>query len=209
MADADPRRLERVLEAIDAANAADPVRIEHRGRLVAKEPMHAELMTDWVTRLAGTPSELELIAARGHHLRRWERPRSAYPEGRVGYLRWRRDAGRFHAEQVGALMRLHGYGEDEVARVGRLIRKEGLREDPEVQRHEDARCLVFLQTQLHATAERLGEEEMVEVLARTLPKMSASGVRAATALDLGPDGGRLLARAVERAAERAADRVDR
>ena len=43
-------------------------------------------------RAAGRRSrETLLLAARAHHLRRWELPRDSYPVGRAGYLRWRRD----------------------------------------------------------------------------------------------------------------------
>lgn len=194
-------RLAAVLEAIDAANADDPVRIEHGGELVAKEPLHARLMTSWLERLDPGADELQHIAARGHHLRRWTRPRSDYPDGRAGYLRWRSEAKRFHAREVGEIMSAHGYEAAEVDRVARIITKSGLATDRAVQTHEDCLCLVFLETQLAATAARVGEEEMVRILARTLPKMSDAGVAAAARLDLGPDGAELLSRAVAQAAD--------
>lgn len=192
---------EAVLQAIDDANAQDPVRIQYQGSLVAKEPLHARLMTDWLGRLDPAADDLQHIAARAHHLRRWTRPRGDHPEGRAGYLRWRAEAKRFHAREVGELMAAHGYPAEDVDRVARIITKAGLGTDPAVQTHEDCLCLVFLETQLADTTARLGAEEMVRILARTLPKMSRRGIDAAAGLDLGPDGAALLARAVERAAE--------
>lgn len=185
-----------MLDGIDELNAADPVRIEHRGRLVPKEPLHAELMTQWLDRLDPGADELQHLAARGHHVQRWLRPRDAYPAGRRGYLRWRSDAKRFHADVVAALMRDVGYEPAAVERTARVIRKEGLGRDPWVQVHEDALCLVFLETQLEATAARLGDDEMVRVLERTIPKMSRSGLSAAGGLELGEAGAALLRRAL-------------
>ena len=188
-------RCRRAIAAIDAANAEDPNRITWRGEQHVKELLHAELMTDWVQQLDPDADELQLIAARAHHLRRWERPRSDYPEGRAGYLRWRAAAKRFHADEVAGLLRPLGYSDDEIDRVGAIVRKEGLASDPAVQTHEDALCLVFLATQLDDVAGRLGEDETVAVLAKTLPKLSAKGVAAAKNLPLGDWGRELLGRA--------------
>jgi hypothetical protein len=195
VADAGPR-CRSVLAAIDDRNAQDPTRIEYRGELVAKEPLHAELMTHWLGRLDPDPAEVQQIAARGHHVERWKRPRGDYPQGRRGYLRWRTDAKRFHAEVVSSLMEDAGYEEAVRERTASIIRKEGLGRDPWVQVHEDALCLVFLDTQLEATAARLGEDEMVGVLERTIPKMSSDGLAAAARLELSATAQRLVARAL-------------
>ena len=82
--------------------------------------------------------------------------------------------------------------------MARIIRKEGLGHDPEVQVHEDALCLVFLETQLEELADRVGDDEMVRILERTIPKLSDTGVRCALTLDLGERGAALLARAASR-----------
>ena len=53
-----------------------------------------------------------------------------------------------------------------IERVQQIIRKEHLRTDPVVQVHEDALCLVFLQTQLADVANRLGPEKVRTFSAR-------------------------------------------
>lgn len=191
----DPERFRRAIAAIDAANAADPVRMEFDGAAHAKELLHSRLMTAWLSRLDPGAGEAQHLAARAHHFRRWTRPRDDYPEGRAGYLRWRAAAKRRHAEEVGELLVAEGYDGELVERVGRIIRKEGLGDDAEVQVHEDALCLVFLQTQLDDLADQVGEDEMVRILERTIPKLSGAGVQAAMTLELGDRGASLLARA--------------
>jgi len=84
------QRLREALSAIDAANGDDPHTIFVRGRRRPKELAHAELVSEWIEKLAPGASEALRIAGRAHHLRRWEIPRADYPEGREGYLRWRR-----------------------------------------------------------------------------------------------------------------------
>lgn len=189
-------RLRSAFELIDAANAEDPNTIEHEGERRPKELVHAEMVTEWVLRLDPDADEAQLLAARAHHLRRWEIPRSSYPEGRKGYLRWRSDLKKKHAEDVARILRAVGYDEETVAKVGRIVRKEGLGRDPCVQTHEDALCLVFLETQLADVAESLGEEKTLEVLRRTAKKMSPRALRLAMELPLREREMALLRRAL-------------
>jgi hypothetical protein len=177
--------------AIDAANADDP----H-----GKELDHAERAVGWVRRLRPDASEALLLAARAHHVRRWEIPRSDEPPGRPGYLRWKRRLQQHHAAVAAEVLGAAGFDDATVARVQQLVRKERLRSDPDVQALEDALALVFLETQLAELTAKLDEDLMVDVLAKTMRKMTPAGIEAAAALPLGPDGGRLLALAGERAA---------
>lgn len=204
----DPNRFERAIAAIDAANAHDPNTIRHEGRDRPKELVHAELATDWVKRLRPEASEALLLAARGHHLRRWKSPRSNYPEGRAGYLRWRRDLHDQHAHELGEILRAAGYDTETAEHVARIVRKRDLRNDEEVQAFEDALCLVFLQTQLASIAQRLEEQKMISVLAKTAAKMTSSGLAAAESLDLAPEPRRLLTAALRQAELSRADADD-
>jgi hypothetical protein len=185
-------RWNEAVAAIDAANADDPTTIVVDGIARPKELVHAQMMTRWVGVLDPEADEVQLIAARGHHLRRWELPRSDYPAGRAGYLRWRTEQGRRHAAGTAEIMRSVGYDDDAIERCTRIIRKQGLRDDPAVQVHEDALCLVFLETQFSPVAEKLGDDKTIDVLAKTIVKMSPAGLAAAAELDLDPHDARLL-----------------
>ena len=195
---ADAERFARAIAAIDAANAADPATITVDGEPRPKELTHAALLSQWVTRLVPSPSEALLLAARGHHIRRWTVPRASYPPGRDGYLRWRRDLRAFHADEVAAILRAEGYDEPLVERVQQIVRKEDLYSDPEVQTLEDGLNLVFLQTQFDEFRERLGDDDkLVAIVRRTWRKMSARGREAALDLDLSERGRAIVARALE------------
>ena len=189
-------RFAAAVAAIDAANAEDPVQLEVDGARRAKELVHADVVERWVRALDPEADELQLLAARAHHLRRWVVPRTDYPEGRAGYLRWRRDHKERQAAEAGAILAEHGYRPDEVERVGAIIAKRGLGTDPAVQVHEDALCLTFLELQADPVAAQLGAERTVEVLRKTLVKMSPAAIEAAGRLALSPDAAALLAAAV-------------
>lgn len=191
-------RFARAIAAIDAANAGDPNTIVVDGVERPKEQAHAELMTEWVERLDPDADEAQLLAARAHHLRRWSVPRSSYPEGRAGYLRWRTGLKRQHAEEVAAILTDAGYEDTVVDRVRDIVAKRGLGTDPAVQTHEDALCLVFLRTQFDDLADQLGDDHTVEVLRKTLDKMSDLGRRTALDQPLSAHGRALLERALQR-----------
>jgi hypothetical protein len=192
----DRLRLERALAAIDAANADDPFTIDVGGVIRPKELAHAELMTAWIERLVESPTDAQRLAARAHHLRRWVSPRDSYPEGRAGYLRWRKDQAARQAQEVAEILGSCGYDEATVDRVQAIITKTGLRTDPEVQAHEDALCLVFLQTQLLDLAGQLGPDKAIDVLAKTVKKMTPRGRSEALELDLDPAGRAALEQAL-------------
>lgn len=185
-------RLRAALAAIDAANADDPHIIEIYGQVRPKEQVHAELMTEWVQRLDPDAHDAQLVAARAHHLRRWVLPRSDYPEGRAGYLRWRTAQAKRHAADVADIVTAVGYDDAFAADVSAIVAKRGLATDPRVQTHEDALCLVFLQTQFEELADKLGDDHMAEVLAKTLAKMSSAARRIAHDLELSDRAAALL-----------------
>jgi hypothetical protein len=180
----DEARFERAIAAIDAVNAEDP----H-----GKELRHAEMATGWVRRLRPDAGDELLLAARAHHLRRWAIARDSYPEGRNGYLRWRKALQRQHADDVGRILGAEGYGPDTIERVQDIVQKRRLSTDPDVQTFEDALCLVFLEDQLDEPGDRLEDEQkLVEVLRKTLDKMSDDAIALALKLELSSAGRALV-----------------
>ena len=181
---AEDGRMQAVLEAIDAANAADPGR-EADGTPAALA--YGRRMSEELARFAPGASEELRIAVRGQHVERWKLPREAYPEGRAGYLAWRAEQARLHAERVSGLMAAAGYDEAARARVGALLRKEGIKRDAEVQALEDVACLVFLRWHFADFAAKHPAEEIDRIVSKTARKMSAEGrARARAEFDLPP-----------------------
>ena len=190
-------RLDRAIAAIDAVNADDPNTIDVGGARRPKEQVHAELMTEWVRRLDPGATEEQLIAARAHHLRRWSIPRDSEPRDRGGYLRWRTALKRQHAEDVAGILGELGYPPASIERVQAIVRKQGVGSDPAVQVHEDALCLVFLETQLDELAAQEGHDKMIEILRKTARKMSPAAFDVARGLSFSPAGAALVTEALD------------
>lgn len=192
----DPALLRAGIDAIDACNAQDPNVLVVDGVGRPKELVHAERMSRWLVVLDPAADPAQQLAARGHHLRRWVSPRSSFPDGRAGYLRWRTEHKKRQAAELGDLLAEVGVPADEIERVRAIVAKQGLGTDPAAQTHEDALCLVFLESQFDELTDKLGDEHMVEVVRRTARKMSPRALELAGTLPFSAHGAEVLARAL-------------
>lgn len=189
-------RFDAAVAAIDAANAADPTVIEVRGTVQPLAQVHGRLAAEWVAQLHPDAHESWLLAARAHHLRRWELPRTQYPEGKAGYLRWKRDQRQRHGRDVGALLATVGYDVEGIERVQALVRRDHLATDPGSQAVEDAACLVFIETQLAEIAGKLDHDHLIDVIRKTAKKISPAALAAVAQIPLGEAERALLAAAL-------------
>lgn len=181
--------------AIDAVNANDPNLFEGQP-LALYQGIRAE---HWVTKLDPDAREALRLAARAHHLRRWEVPRDSYPPGRSGYLRWRRDQKAKQGRELEELLAGQGVGAEVAHRAATIMSKGRLEVDEEVQIYEDAVALTFLETQLVATIAKIGnDEKMAGIVAKTLKKMSPAGRFAASSIQYSKRSVAILARAEEK-----------
>ena len=182
--------------AIDTANAADPTVIVVRGSTYPLALVHGQLAAEWVTRLHPLADETWLLAARAHHLRRWEVPRADYALGKAGYLKWKRDQRARHAADVGSLLAEVEYASEVIERVQALVRRDNLATDHGSQAVEDAACLVFIETQLADISSKLEHDHLIEVIRKTAKKMSPAALAAVAHMPLGELEQSLLAAAL-------------
>lgn len=196
----DDTRYAEAIRRFDAANADDPRRaVSDGGVPEPKELVYSRRLTAMIDRFAPNASEVVRLAARCQHIRRWEIPRSTYPRSTEGYREWRQRLFQHHAEIASAILRDVGYDETVVETVVSLIRKERLKRNPESQLLEDLVGLLFLEHYLAgfvADHPEYRDAKLLDILTKTLRKMSQEGRAAATTLVKIPPG---LAPMVERA----------
>jgi hypothetical protein len=197
-------RFQALIAAIDAADANDPRKVEIDGASRPFEIVYAERMSARLAALYPDASELLKIAARAQHLRRWDIPREKFPPGHHGYNEWRKECRIHHARLAGELMRDHGYDDEAAAHVGALIRKEKLKKDRESQALENVAAIVFLEhyfDDFHEKYKDYDDQKIVDILGKTLCKMSPKGHAAALALPLPERTRTLVAAAIARESE--------
>jgi len=167
---------DRARDLIDAANSADPNRVEADGRDWPKELLYSERMSDMLERYKPDSDEVMKLAIRTQHIERWKSPRKAYPEGRIGYLQWRKDLYKIQASRAAELMREAGYDEDSSKRAWQAVAKKNIKGNADTQLLEDVTDLVFME---HYMLEFVGkhpeysEEKWLEIIRKTWQKMSA------------------------------------
>jgi hypothetical protein len=195
------QRYSAVIAAIDAANADDPRTTSEGGVARPYEVVYAERMSRRLDAMYPQASELLRIAARGQHIRRFDIARAHFAEGRDGYNEWRRTCREHHAKLLRDIMRRHGYDERDIEHVGKLVRKEQLKKDRESQALENVVDVVFLEhyfDEFCGKYPRYDDAKIVDIIAKTLRKMSPKGHQAALALDLPERTRKLVLAAVER-----------
>jgi hypothetical protein len=187
---------QKAVDQFDAENARDPNVEIDQGVPRPRELLYAQRLTDWVLRLAPDASESLRLAARCQHICRWMISRETYPMTRAGYLRWRNDLKQFHAKKAEAILREAGYGDQMIGKVRALNLKENFPGDVESRALEDALCLVFLEHQLAALAQKTSEEKILNAVRKSWEKMTATARQHALALPFGADERQLVERAL-------------
>jgi len=197
------QRYNAVIADIDAANADDARTIVVDGTTRPYEVVYSERMTDRLAAMYPEASELLRIAARGQHVRRFDIPRARFAQGRDGYNEWRRTCREHHAKLLGEIMRQHGYDGTDIEHVAKLVRKEQLKKDKESQALENVVDVVFLEhyfDEFYGKYSHYDDAKIIDIIGKTLRKMSPKGHQAALALDLPERTRKLVLSAVEREA---------
>lgn len=184
------------IELIDQINATDPNTEDDDGLSYPKELLYSERMTDCLIEFDPTASELLHLAARAQHIARWTIPRSSYPDGRKGYHQWRNELKTFHAKKTAEVLSAVGYTPEEIDRVESLIQKKKMKIDPESQTIEDVICLVFLEYYFDDFAKKHEEPKVIDILKKTLNKMSEKGKTAAMKIEFSKECGALVQKAI-------------
>ena len=160
---------------IDAANSADPNRVEADGRQWPKELLYSERMSDMLERYAPDADEVMKLAIRAQHIERWKSPRKAYPMDRIGYLKWRKDLYKIQGDTTERLLREAGYDADSAARARNAVAKKNLKTNPDTQLLEDVTDLVFMEhymLEFVAKHPDYDEAKWIDIIQKTWNKMS-------------------------------------
>jgi len=163
------------ISEFDAVHRQDPEKAVWQGAEIPRARLYHERLNHWVERLDPNASEPLKLAANCQHLRRWLIPRTDYPDGLTGYRHWRRALVDFHVKEASTILRDVGYDDATIDRVRHFLAKKGLQRDPEVQRLEDAICLVFFEIELTDFAGKHDKDSLIRILRKVWLKMSQDG----------------------------------
>jgi hypothetical protein len=190
------QQLEQAYSQFDVYNYRDPNSEIWNGKSFPKELLYAIRMTERLEKFApGSPDHIKL-AVRCQHIGRWEIPRNTFPMDRKGYLRWRNALKVHHAKLAGDILQVCGYDEATIGKVKFLLLKKELNRNPETQLVEDVVCLVFVEFYLQDFADKHDDEKVVDILKKTLVKMSPHAIEEVSRIALNPKVSQLISMAV-------------
>jgi len=188
--------VQKAFALFDAANAEDPNSEVFEGVSHPKELLYAQRMTAVLNQFEPDASEALQLTVRCQHIGRWEIPREAYEQNRIGYLKWRQDLKSFHALKAREILEEIGYDSDKIDRVCFLLLKKQLKRDRETQILEDVICLVFLKYYYDAFLIKHDDNKIISILRKTWHKMSEKGQKSALAINFSERGEELIRRAL-------------
>ena len=172
-------RFAKAIAAFDAYNNNDPNLEVLEGRSVPKEILYALRMTERLQRFAPTAHESVKLAAHCQHIGRWEIPRSSYPINKRGYLQWRSEEKMHHAKIAESILTNCEYDTDTIEKVKFLVLKKELNTNADTQLLEDVVCLVFIEFYLEEFAAKHDGEKVIDIIRKTVKKMSAAAIDSA------------------------------
>lgn len=172
-------RFEKAITTFDAYNLNDPHQEESEGKLVSKEVLYAERMSARLNQFYPAAPEYLKLAAHCQHIGRWEIPRESYPMDKKGYLQWRNVLKTHHAKLAEQVLISCRYDEETIEKVKFLLLKKELFTNPDTKVLEDVICLVFIEHYLEEFTAKHEPQKVVDILQKTLKKMSPRAIEEA------------------------------
>ena len=172
-------RFEKAITTFDAYNLNDPHQEEFEGKLVSKEVLYAQRMSQRLNDFYPAAPEYLKLAAHCQHIGRWEIPRESYPMDKKGYLQWRNVLKSHHAKLAEQILLSCRYDDATIEKVKFLLQKKELFTNPDTKVLEDVICLVFIEHYLEDFASKHEPPKVVDILQKTLKKMSPRAIEEA------------------------------
>ncbi len=171
-------------EKIDAAHSSDEMMELEDGNLFPVELLYSKRMLS-VLELVSPDSSFEIkIAAQCQHLKRWSVSRSLYPYDRRGYHQWRQVVMDFQLQETKKILLAANIGESDIHHILFILKEHGNKLNPESQVIMDTACLVFVKWYMEPFAGKHQNEKVIDILRKTMRKMSSKGVNLISKLEL-------------------------
>ena len=187
--------LKRGIDALVKRHQSDPNKESINGIDYPAELLYAQRMADALAKYVPDASKPLQLAAWSHHIMRWEVARSLYPMGKSGYYQWRQHVLKHQLKVTKDVLTEVGISSAEVDLVTTYMQKDNRRTCTEAQTVEDIACVVFVVYYLEAFAQKHSEEKVIDIIRKTMLKVSEKGKVYLSKLALNSSLNALLAKA--------------
>lgn len=174
----------RATEEIERVHAEDPSGETEGGTWYPSELVYSRRMLAMLELFSTDNSNTLKLAVQCQHLKRWGIPRSGYPYDRRGYHQWRRVVMEFQLQQTHSILSGVGIDEADMLWIIDTLRNQGDKTKPASQIVMDTACLVFLKWYMEPFATKHESEKVIDIMKKTMRKMSEHGLSFIPKLDL-------------------------
>ena len=182
-------KLTKTIEDFYHIHAQDPNKIVVDGEVSTHELIYTQRLVAMLADYVPHASIELLLAAHCQHLRRWAVDRSDFQMDKQGYYQWRKAEAVNQSDAARQVLESRGWDENLVETVIALICKKSLNNKEEAQQLEDVVCLTFVKYYLEEFADKHDEDKMIDIIKKTMAKMSAKAIERTAVLNL---SGRVL-----------------
>lgn len=189
----------QAIQKINEIHSLDPTLTESDGKQIPAALLYSNQCAAWLFKLKPDATELEELAARCQHFKRWEIARNSYPLGKKGYYQWRIFLYEYQANEAGKILSGVGYSANDIEIVKQMISKKDIKNNSEAQLIEDIACLVFLNHYIQpfaVTKQEYSEEKWIKIITKTWNKMSDKAHDFALKLEYSPEISQLINKAL-------------
>jgi hypothetical protein len=116
------------------------------------------------------------LAVQCQHLQRWKIARTLFPMDKPGYFQWRKAVMASQLAITAKTLQSQGIEEADIADITAILSKKGKEADVRAQIIEDVACIVFVQWYLEDFAAQHDFDKVVDIVRKTIKKMSSEGL---------------------------------
>ena len=185
----------KAIAEIEKAHAEDGSKEIENGASYPSEVLYGRRMLSVLEMVSPDSSLAMKLAVQCQHIKRWGIPRSNYPFDRRGYHQWRRVVMDYQLQQAHLLLSAANIDETDILWVLNALKNQGDKSNPESQIIMDTACLVFLKWYMESFAAKHENEKVIDILKKTIRKMSVEGLDLIPKLDLPPTAKQALEQA--------------
>jgi hypothetical protein len=118
------------------------------------------------------------LAVQCQHLQRWKIARSLFPMDKPGYFQWRKAVMASQLAITTETLQSLAVDIEDITDITDILSKKGKEADVRAQIIEDVACIVFVQWYLEDFAAQHDFDKVVDIVRKTIKKMSSEGLRA-------------------------------
>jgi len=166
----------KTIEDINALHAQDPNKVVIDGHAFPQELIYTQRLVDLLADYAPNASIELQLAAHCQHIRRWAVNRTDFEMNRLGYFQWRKAEEKNQTDAARQILESRGWDDAVIDTVVGLMTKKYIKTNVEAQQLEDVACLTFVKYYLDEFAEKHEESKIVDIIKKTMNKMSAKAI---------------------------------